>query len=232
MNKFLTLILILVASISLFISCDETNKSDGPKPTPNSYFVFTLKNDNTYSVAVADASNIPESIVIPSNYNGNAVTEVKISAFFGCENLKSVFIPNSITVIGKNAFVNCCNLKSINVDSNNVKYKSLDGNLYSKDGQSLIQYAVGKNEIGFVIPDNVTSIGIAAFFNCGTLTKVTIPESVTEIQAMAFYGCNNLNSIAFKGTIAKWTVVRKGQYWKSGVSKSCKVYCTDGDVEI
>ena len=45
------------------------------------------------------------------------------------------------------------------------------------------------------IPDNVTQIGSGAFMNCRQLTSVTIPDSVTSIGAYAFYGCKGLTSI-------------------------------------
>jgi hypothetical protein len=41
------------------------------------------------------------------------------------------------------------------------------------------------------IPDNVTSIGYEAFYNCSGFTgKLTIPNGVTSIGSYAFYNCN------------------------------------------
>lgn len=39
---------------------------------------------------------------------------------------------------------------------------------------------------------SVTSIGVAAFYNCSGLTSVTIPNSVTSIGINAFYNCSGL----------------------------------------
>ncbi|MEG2541045.1 MAG: leucine-rich repeat domain-containing protein, partial [Clostridia bacterium] len=79
--------------------------------------------------------------------------------------------------------------------SNNANFKSIDGDLYSKDGSTLIQYAIGKTATIFTIPASVTNIGYGAFYGCSSLTSVTIPASVTTIGGSAFSGCIKLTSI-------------------------------------
>ena len=44
-----------------------------------------------------------------------------------------------------------------------------------------------------VIPEDVTSIGNFAFYECRSLTSIIIPDSVTEIGEGAFEGCEKLN---------------------------------------
>jgi hypothetical protein len=106
-----------------------------------------------------------------------------------------VTIGNSVTSIGSYAFRGCEGLTSVNVSENNSAYKSIDGNLYSKDGKTLIQYAISKTDTSFTIPDGVTSIGNFAFEDCTSLTSVTIPDSVTSIGNFAFYYCTSLTSV-------------------------------------
>ena len=122
-------------------------------------------------------------------------------AFASCSSLTSVVIPDSITSIGKYAFYNCSSLTNIEVDKNNANYKSIDGNLYSKDGKTLIQYAIGKTKTSFVIPDSVTSIGERAFEDCRTLTSIVIPDSVTSIGSYAFSGCRSLTSVVIADSV-------------------------------
>lgn len=51
------------------------------------------------------------------------------------------------------------------------------------------------------LPITITSIGIAAFRNCGTLTSINIPASVTSIGNAAFYKCIGLSSITIPSSV-------------------------------
>ena len=46
------------------------------------------------------------------------------------------------------------------------------------------------------LPETITSIGGAAFFDCDRLTGINIPAGVQSIGASAFKGCSSLKSIA------------------------------------
>ena len=137
-----------------------------------------------------------ESIVIP-----NSVTSIGSYAFFSCGSLTNIEIPNSVTNIGDSAFVSCRSLTSITVDSNNANYKDIDGNLCSKDGTILIQYAIGKTATTFEIPNSVISIGDRAFELCDGLENIEIPNSVISIGALAFRGCSSLTSIEIPNSV-------------------------------
>ena len=88
----------------------------------------------------------------------------------------------------------------LTVDENNKNYKSVDGNLYSKDGKTFIQYATGKKNEEFVIPAGVTNIGEWAFSDCEGLTSVIIPDSVTSVGNWAFDSCENFERVFYGGT--------------------------------
>lgn len=94
---------------------------------------------------------------------GNNVTIIGYEVFRNCGSLTNITIPDSVTNIEKNAFQNCSSLMSIDVAGSNEKYCSIDGNLYNKAQTELIQYAVGKKDTSFSIPQGVTSVGDRAF---------------------------------------------------------------------
>ncbi len=163
----------------------------------NSYYVPT----SLKTVAILGGESIVQyafygckdiiSIIIPEN-----VTSIGTSAFFGCSSLAEITIPESVTSIEHSAFFDCHSLISIIVDEDNAKYKSIDGNLYTKDGKTLIMYAIGKQDASYIITNSVSDIGSFAFHGCRGLTSITIPNSVTSIGTGAFYCCEGLTSIS------------------------------------
>jgi hypothetical protein len=185
---------------------------------------YTLNNDQrSYSITgTGNATDL--DVIIPAFYNDLPVTSISSSAFSNCTSLASITIPDSVTTIGSSAFSNCTSLESITipesvttigdaafssctslasitVDENNTAYKDIDGNLYTKDGKTLIQYAIGKTDTSFTIPDGVEVIGGAAFVYCTSLASITIPESVTKIGSYAFCGCKSLASITIPESV-------------------------------
>ncbi len=130
----------------------------------------------------------------------NSVTSIGEYAFSGCSGLTSIEIPNSVTSIGKYAFFGCDKLAVINVATNNEKYKSVDGVVYTKD-MSIIVVCPITAKGSFSIPNSVTSIGDYAFYDCRGLTSIEIPNSVTSIGDFAFSDCSSLTSIAIPNSV-------------------------------
>lgn len=192
--------------------------------TPSEGLEFRLNEDgNSYSVWNIGFCT-DEYVIIPDTYKGLPVTSVYSCAFSGCTSIKRVKIPNSVVTIDMGAFdycssletivipesvtnivyspfEDCTSLKNIVVNKNNQHYKSIDGNLYSKDEKTLIRYAIGKEENSFTIPDFVTSIGSFAFEDANFLESIFMPDSVTKIGNHAFSWCTSLKSIRLSNSI-------------------------------
>ena len=126
----------------------------------------------------------------------DGVTTIESCAFMSCEGLEYVNIPASVTYIGERAFSGwTINLKSITVDEDNQNYKSFEGNLYTKDGQVFIRYAIAKEATSFTVPEGVVTIGDGAFTRSVNLESITLPGSVRTIESTAFSMLGSLESL-------------------------------------
>lgn len=126
---------------------------------------------------------------------GKGLQTIDAYAFHSCPELVSINIPVGVSYIGDRAFYNCNSLSSITVDEENSTYRSIDGSLYSKDGSMLVRYAVGKNEMRFVLPETVTQIGSCAFEDCNNLVNIELGANLLSIGDYAFYNSNGFSDI-------------------------------------
>ena len=166
---------------------DDFNK-DGLK-----YIVLT-EEGNGGTVSVAEDSDIPKNINIPSTVEKRgitySVTKIENSAFSGCEDLKSITIPDSVSEIGESAFEGCDSLKSIVL-----------GKGITVIGESAFSECVSLKSI--VIPDSVTVIGESAFEGCDSLKSIVLGKGVTVIGESAFSECVSLKSIVIPDSVTK-----------------------------
>jgi hypothetical protein len=146
----------------------------------------------------------PEGLTNDAYTIPGTVTNIGELAFYDCASLTSITIPDTVTNIGDAAFEDCTNLANISVAADNPAYTSINGVLFDKAEDTLIQYPAGLTNGAYTVPGSVTSIGEFAFADCDSLTNVTIPGSITTIQyegilADAFSGCANLTAVYFAG---------------------------------
>ena len=164
---------------------------------------------------------IPESVTVieyGAFWNCNALAELIIpekveyigeSAFVSCSSLQEIHIPKNVEYIGQKAFSGGKKLQNIVVDENNLYYASVDGVLFDKNIETLIQYpgrCEGQYkwlETTYEIPDTVKNIGNYAFGYCYELDNIIIPDSVTEIGAFAFAVCRNVKELIIPDSVVK-----------------------------
>ena len=125
----------------------------------------------------------------------NSVTSIGLGAFDSCTSLSSLTIPNSVTNIGEIAFEYCISMTNIFVEAGNPDYSSLNGVLFDKAQDTLLDYPAGLTNGAYIIPDGVVTLEDEAFFHCVNLANATLPGSVTNIIGPPFYDCTSLTNI-------------------------------------
>ena len=160
---------------------------------PKGYvFEYDTETDGYAFIVGASVFAEKQGVDIPSVYDDGIhgerpVTEIRrngqITNF-----LVYLSIPKSVKKIGFDVYP-YCRVSIIFVDDENPNYQSIDGVLYSKDGESLIRYPHGKVDSSFTVPDGVTDICESAFEGCPHLKEVIISDSVRFIGGNAFKGC-------------------------------------------
>ena len=190
---------------------------------------------------------IQAKITISDSYSiKQGCVTIADEAFDYCFGLTSITIPDSVTSIGRSAFSDCVSLSSITVANGNPVYHSVDNCLIETETKTLLvgcnksiiptdgsvtsigDYSFSGSHLQSVtIPDGVTSIGNAAFYNCTFLNSVTIPESVTFIGKNAFRNCKNLERLELPKNI---TFI--GNYSFSGCKSLTSITIPDGITSI
>lgn len=186
--RLTALIIAVIMSVAMFASCSKD-------VTDEKGFVLTLDSSTDTYTITGYKSNGSTDIVLPSEYNGKAVTAVGGSAFTGSEIVESVKIPDSIKNLGTLAFSDCKKLKKVTFEGDS-KLTGLDTGVFSG--------CAALTEVN--IPAGVTKIGFRAFSGCSALTTVTLPESIAEVYYFAFADCTSLTEVKIPESKASLTV--------------------------
>ena len=168
--------------------------------------VYTLKNDNTYEVSAGSCT--AGTVIIPSIYNGKAVTSIGAFAFQYCSSLLSIEMPDTITTLGLACFQYCDNLASVQLSNSlttitaaafhscfNLNYIKLPDTILSIGGAGFYGTSLSS---GIILSNSLTSIGVGAFQN-GKLKSITMPASLNYIGFNSFSQNINLTKINFLG---------------------------------
>ncbi len=110
-------------------------------------------------------------------------------------------IISSITAIEPGALQGALNLAQITVDPANWSYTAADGVLYSGYFEEII-CCPPKNPVEeFIAPEDVSMIGIYAFYGCENLKSVQFGEYLENVKACAFLDCINLETVILPQTV-------------------------------
>lgn len=133
---------------------------------------------------------------------GDGLTSVD-DGIFGCQAVKYVTLGKNLSSTSAiyDILFDSISLLSIEIDEENPSFKTIDGNVYSKDGKTLIRYAIGKADATLVIPEGVTAIAKKAVNGGNNLTTVILPEGVTTIGESAFERCGGITKLVLPKSV-------------------------------
>ena len=136
--------------------------------------------ENIPSYFMSSNSNTQIEIVFEAESQCSTIGE---SAFANA-NIREISIPASVSNIEDNVFYRC-NILNILVDENNQNYADVNGNLFNKNKNVLIQYAIGKTDTEFEISSNISTITPYAFDGAKNLNHIIY--STNEIDNLTSY---------------------------------------------
>lgn len=122
-------------------------------------------------------------------------------AFQKCSKIKKVELPKSVRWVGDAAFGCMTGCDEISVDESSQYLKSVDGVLYTKDGEVLIAYPAGKKDKVFQVPEGVRIIEDGAFMGAENLEKIKLTRNMFYIGERAFMDCKKLEYVTSKDKV-------------------------------
>ena len=182
-------------------------------------FEYEELEDGTLSITGYEGTET--KVTIPSQINGQAVTEIGDRAFYYCSSLTEITLPNSVTKIDDGAFSSCNSLAKVTLPdglktmgSNAFYYCSSLTEITLPAGLTVIENGTFSScyKLASVkLPNNVTEIGERAFSDCSSLTEINLPNSVTIIGDYAFFGCYKLTEINIPNSV---TVIGERAFYR------------------
>ena len=152
-------------------------------------FSYWMLSDSTVSITGCSQSG---NVIIPSTLDGYTVSNLKEQLFYGKSGITSVTIPATVTYFGSDRndndwdylFSYCWDLEAINVDANNPTFQSVDGVLFSKDGNTLINYPC--NRSGEVYHTTAETICCTSFASSRNLKYLFLDNGDTTWYTYTF----------------------------------------------
>lgn len=145
-----------------------------------------------------------KSVVIPSELDGHAVTQISTYLVQNDTTVEAIGIPATVRYLtynnGNNPFMGGKALKAFRVDPDNPYFTSDNGLLYSKD--KTVLYAVPGALVSVSLPSCLKRINDQAFQE-GAIKGVELPDGLVEIGDSAFSMCRGITTMKIPGSVKK-----------------------------
>ncbi|MBQ9730439.1 MAG: leucine-rich repeat domain-containing protein [Clostridia bacterium] len=195
--KFLPIIFAIALSAFAVSACKEEPPANPPAPVSQN--LEFRQTEGGYLVSGLGECTDSE-VWLPTEHEGQPVIGIAASAFYDEDGIEKLHLSSSIKTIGAFAFESCNHITEISVNEENPHLKTVDGDIYSKDGKTFVLGAFWKGEALAEIESGVEKISPAAFYGCGLIEEVSLPKGLKEIGAHAFQNCVSLNKINLRSS--------------------------------
>lgn len=163
--------------------------------------IKTIKiNDETTIVGEGTFQYLPNLEYV---YVGDKVESVGDYAFSSCPSLKHIVFSKNARTGGYKSYYNSTNLSIVELPLNACVY---DNQYVNQDGDMNKIFPYAKV---FILPEGLTHIGNAKFYNCDSLEVINIPSSVQTIGGDAFAYCTKLKKVHIK-SLSSWCNIKFG----------------------
>ena len=160
-----------------------SEKQTYPPSSPYSLEFMSL-GDGTCLVMGIGTYRGSELAIPEESPDGDTVVGIGSRAFEGCGKLVSIELPKSIVSIGSGAFRGCSSLVLISVDSDNPKFRTLSGMLFSKDKTRIICCPAARIGANLLLDPNVREIEAYAFDGIKNLERILYEKSPSDFQSI------------------------------------------------
>ncbi len=114
--------------------------------------------------------------------------------------LKTLIVPQATSYVPEAMYMHNT-LENVQVASGNPLYKSVDGVLYTADGQTLVSYPRGRKNASYTVLDGTVEIGQNAFYYRESLEEIILPQSLEVLGDSAMEGATALKELVLPASV-------------------------------
>ncbi len=140
-------------------------------------FLDTYSNPFGYANYLYVNGELLETLVIPEG-----ITEIKYTAFAGCDSITSIVFSSTVTKIANAAFKDCSSLQQVVIP-----------NTVTEIGTSVFANCESLESV--TLPEGLTYIPANTFVACTSLYELNVGAAIENIDTTAFLACLSLSKI-------------------------------------